>query len=470
MIQRFLLILVAGALAGCVTGPDYERPRSRLPEAWPNDEILSAEQPNDWSEWWRQYGDPTLDDLVQRALDGNLEIQLQTARVQEFRAHLGFARAERYPSLTAQAGVSRERTSGAAIGLPPELNPGTRNLFVVAGMLDYEVDLWGRVAREREAADALFRESSFARDAVRLSVTADVVTTYFQLRTAESQLAIARQTVTSREKTLRLQEIRREGGDVDELALQQARGQLESARASLPAFVQQVRMLEGALGILVGLEPDELLSSPNWPGGDLAAIQLPGPLPAFLPADLLERRPDIRAAEAQLMAATAGIGVTQAERLPRINLSGLLGTAAAASGDLFTASAQTWMLGAAVAGPLWDFGRSRARVESAEARAEQAEVRYRLTVQSAFNDVRNALVLYETSHDSAESIRRLVQSLERTERLAELRYHEGFISFLEFLDAERALLSARLALEEAIRDHLAATASLFKALGGGWHG
>ena len=170
------------------------------------------------------------------------------------------------------------------------------------------------------------------------------------------------------------------------------------------------------------------------------------------------------------MAATAGIGVTQAERLPRINLAGLLGTAAAASGDLFTASAQTWMLGAAVAGPLWDFGRSRARVESAEARAEQAEVRYRLTVQSAFNDVRNALVLYETSHDSAESTRRLVESLERTERLAELRYNEGFISFLEFLDAERALLSARLALEEAIRDHLAATASLFKALGGGWHG
>jgi outer membrane protein, multidrug efflux system len=470
MTQRILLILVAGALAGCATGPDYQRPPSNLPQAWPDDDILSAEYQNDWSEWWRQFGDPALDVLVQRALDRNLAIQLQTARVQEFRAHLGFARAERYPSLNVQAGASRERISGAAIGLPPEFEPGTRNLFSVAGLLDYEIDLWGRVAREREAAEALLQESSFARDAIRLSVTADAITTYFQLRTAESQAAITRDTIASREKTLRLQEIRRQGGEIDELALQQAHGELESARALLPAIVQQVRILEGALGILVGLEPDELFGSPVWQGGDLADIQLPGQVPAFLPADLLERRPDIRAAEAQLMAATAGIGVTQAERLPRVNLSALLGTAAAASGDLFTASSETWRLGAAVAGPLWDFGRGRARVESAEARAEQAEIRYRLTILSAFNDVRNALVLYETSRDRAESTRHLVVSLERTERLAELRYNEGFISFLEFLDVQRALLSARLALEEAIRDHLSATASLFKALGGGWHG
>jgi outer membrane protein, multidrug efflux system len=194
-------------------------------------------------------------------------------------------------------------------------------------------------------------------------------------------------------------------------------------------------------------------------------------LPAFLPAELLERRPDVRAAEAQLMAATAGIGVSRAERLPRVNLSGASGDAAAAStGDLFTGFRRDLETGAAVAGPLWDFGRSAARVESATALAEQAEVRYRLTVQGAFNDVRNALVFYETSQDRTESSRRLVESLERTERLAELRYQEGFISFLEYLDAQRALLSARLALEEAVRDHLVAAASLFKALGGGWQG
>jgi outer membrane protein, multidrug efflux system len=470
MTQRILLILVAGALAGCVTGPGYQRPEARLPQTWPNDELLSADHHDNWSAWWRRFGDPVLDDLVGRALDRNLEILLQTARVQEFRARLGLARAERLPSLQAQAGASRERISGAAIGLPPEFDPGTRNLFSVAGLLEYEVDLWGRVARERDAAEALLQESGFARDAVRLSVAADVVTTYFDLRTAESQLAITRATIASREETLRLQEIRRAGGEIDELTLQQAHNELESARASLPAVIQRKHILEGALGVLIGLEPAELWDTPGWQGGDLAAIQLPGPVPGFLPAELLERRPDIRAAEAQLIAATAGIGVARAERLPRVNLSALLGTAAASTGDLFTSSAETWRLGAAVASPLWDFGRGKARVKSAAARAEQAEARYRLTVQSAFNDVRNALVLFETSHDRTESTRRLVTSLEHTERLAELRYHEGFVSFLELLDAQRALLDARLALEEAVRDHLTAAASLFKALGGGWHG
>jgi outer membrane protein, multidrug efflux system len=470
MTQRILLILIAGALAGCVTGPDYQRPEMRLPQAWPDDGLLSAEDQDDWSAWWRLFGDPVLDDLVGHALDRNLEILLQTARVQEFRARLGYARAERLPSLQAQAGASRERISGAAIGLPPEFDPGTRNLFSVAGLLEYELDLWGRVARERDAAEALLHESGFARDAVRLSVAADVVTTYFDLRTAESQLVITRATIASREETLRLQEIRRAGGEIDELTLQQAHNELESARASLPAVVQRKRILEGALGVLVGLEPADLWDNPDWQGGDLAAIQMPGQVPAFLPAELLERRPDIRAAEAQLIAATAGIGVARAERLPRVNLSALLGTAAASTGDLFTASAETWRLGAAVAGPLWDFGRGRARVESAAAQAEQAEARYRLTVQSAFNDVRNALVLFETSHDRAESTRRLVESLEHTEHLAELRYNAGFVSFLELLDAQRALLTARLTLEEAVRDHLAAAASLFKALGGGWHG
>jgi outer membrane protein, multidrug efflux system len=470
MYLRVLLLLIAGTLAGCVTGPDYRRPETRLPHAWPDHERFSDADQSDWAEWWNRFDDPALDDLVARALDRNLAIQLQTARVQEFRALLGFARAERFPSLQYQAGASRERASGAAIGLPPEINLGTRNTFSVVGFLDYEIDLWGRVARERQAADALFMESGFARDAVRLGVAADVVTTYFDLRTAESQLVITRATIASREETLRLQQIRRSGGDIDELALQQAQSELESARAVLPALVQRQSLLQGALGVLAGLEPAELWDNLDWKGNDLASIQLPGPVPTFLPAELLERRPDIRAAEAQLMAASAGIGVARAERFPRINLSALLGTAAASTGDLFTAAAETWRIGAAVAGPLWDFGRTRARIESAEAQAEQAEVRYRLTVQSAFNDVRNALVLYETSLDRADATRRLVQSLERTERIAQLRYDEGFSSFLELLDTQRALLDARLALEEAVRDHLTAAASLFKALGGGWHG
>ncbi len=454
-------------LAGCVTGPDYHAPDTALPGAWPEEDILAAAEHEAWSDWWTRFEDPSLNELVHRALDDNLEIHLQTARIAEFRARLGLAGAERWPSVDAQAAASREQTPGAALGVSG-VETGPTNLFSLSGLLSYELDLWGRLAREQEAAEALLQESVFAREAVRLNVVADVVTTYFDLRAAENQVSIARETLASREETVRLQEIRHEAGEIDDLALQQARSERESTRAELPGLRQRKQVLEGALALLVGLEPAELWEDLPWDDGYLADIHLPDQIPAFLPAELLQRRPDLRAAEANLMAATAGIGVARADRLPRVNLSAMLGTAAASTGDLFTDPAETWSIGASATAPIWDFGRGRARVESAEARAEQAEVQYRMTVNSAFNDVRSALIIYEASTDRVVANRSRVASLQRTEELAEIRYEEGFTSFMEYLDAQRALLSARLALEEAARDQLTATATLFKSLGGGW--
>ncbi|MCC5808286.1 MAG: efflux transporter outer membrane subunit [Opitutales bacterium] len=468
-IQRALAVLILSALAGCTTGPDHKRPEIAVPADWPENEILDTASDADLSEWWRGFGDPFLDELVARALDDNLEIQIQAARVEEARARLGLARADRWPSLDAQADASRERRPGAALGIP-EAGSTTTNLFSVSGMLSYEVDLWGRLAREREGAEALLRESHYARDAVRLNVAADVVTTYFDWRAARNQLAIARDTVESRAETLRLQEIRREGGDIDELALQQALSEWEFARAALPAREQRVRVLEGALSVLTGLEPAALWEETReWDArAETAKPGVPESVPAYLPSELLERRPDVRAAEAALHAATAGIGVAEAARLPRLNLSALLGTAATSAGDLFSDGTETWRLAGGFGGNLWDFGRNRARVETAEARALQAQGQYGLVVRLAFNEARDALALFETSGQRVEATRRLVAALERTEELAEIRYDEGFISFLERLDAQRALLDARLAYEDALRDQRSATATLFKALGGGW--
>ncbi|MCC5835766.1 MAG: efflux transporter outer membrane subunit [Opitutales bacterium] len=467
MSKRLISLLSAVVIAGCTTGPDYETPDTALPQAWPDQSILSGDLQADWSEWWQLFGDPTLNQLVLRSLDQNLKLSAQTARVEEFRARLGLARADRLPTLEAQAAASREQTPGATIGIPG-FETGPTNLFSVSGMLGYEVDLWGRLAREREAALALFEQSSHARDALRLSIVTDVVTTYFDLRAAENQVRITQDTIDSREQTLELQQIRYDGGDIDELVLQQARSELESARAELPARIQRKRMLEGALAVLIGVQPEQLWSRPDWNPGDLGDIQLPRQIPSFLPSELLERRPDVRASEAGLKAATASIGIAEAARLPRINLSAMLGTAAGSTSNLFTEDAEAWSLAASLSGPIWDFGRSRARIESAEAQAEQAEAQYRMTVLAAFNDVRNALILYDSNSQRVEATRNLVDSLERTEALAKLRYKEGYISFMEFLDTQRALLSARLALEEAVRDQLSATASLFKALGGGW--
>jgi multidrug efflux system outer membrane protein len=467
MPKHFLLLLAVAALAGCGTTRDHRPPPVALPVSIPE---LQAQATAGWqaeADWWRGFGDPTLDALVQRALDANLTIRLQVARVEEFRARLGLARAGQLPTLAAQASASRERPSAAAVAIPG-YTPARGDLFAIAGLLNYEIDLWGRLARERAAAAAMFAESTYASDAIRLSILTDVVTTYFDLRAAQNQLAIGQATVDSRAQTLRLQEIRHSAGAIDELALQQAHSEWEAARAILPSLVQRLRLLEGALGILVGLQPVEMWDAMPWQTDSLATLRLPDRIPDLLPVELLERRPDIRAAAAALDAAHAGVGIARAQRLPRITLSALLGTAAIATGDLFTYPAETWSLGAGIAGPIWDFGRTRAGVEIAKARAGQAELSYRLTVASAFNDVRNALVLYTTSNERAEAHRRLVAALERTQELAELRYDEGFISFMEFLDAQRALLAARLSLEEATRDQLRATAILFKALGGGW--
>ncbi|AXY41050.1 efflux transporter outer membrane subunit [Halomonas sp. JS92-SW72] len=459
-----VLLLSTALLAGCAVGPDYRAPALDLPEQWPEHVLLSAEARADWQQWWRQFEDPHLDALVARAVDDNLELRLQLARIQESRARLGLARAEQLPTVGAQAEAARERTPGT---LSP-FGESTDTTFSLAGVLDYELDLWGRLAREREASEALLEQSLFAHDAVRLNVIGDVVATYFDLRSAQRQLRITEATAESREETFRLEQLRFDVGESDELALRQAQSELESTLAQLPGQRQRVRVLEGALALLVGMTPAELMGELDYGDTDLEAIALPDGVPAVLPSELLARRPDIRSAEAGLIAANAGIGVAEASRLPRFNLGGLLGSAAGDAGDLFTSAAGTWGLSATVMGPLFDFGRSASRIETAEALAEQAEVQYRATVAQAFNEVRNALVTYEASGERVEAIRRQVTAFERTLELAEVRYREGFVGFIELLDAQRALLAAELALSEAMRDRLTATATLFKALGGGW--
>lgn len=459
-----VLLLSTALIAGCAVGPDYRAPELELPEQWPEHVLLSDEVRADWQQWWRQFEDPHLDALVARAVDDNLELRLQLARIQEARARLGLARAEQLPSVSAQAEAARERTPGT---LSP-FGESTDNTFSLAGVLDYELDLWGRLAREREASEALLEQSVFAHDAVRLNVIADVVATYFDLRSAERQLRITEATVESREETFRLEQLRFDVGESDELALRQAQSELESTLAQLPGQRERVRVLEGALALLVGMTPAELMAELDYGDAELETIALPDGVPAVLPSELLSRRPDIRSAEAGLVAANAGIGVAEASRLPRFNLGGLLGSAAGDAGDLFTSAAGTWGLSATVMGPLFDFGRSASRIETAEALAEQAEVQYRATVAQAFNEVRNALVSYEASGERVEAIRRQVEAFERTLELAEVRYREGFVGFIELLDAQRALLAAELALSEAMRDRLTATATLFKALGGGW--
>jgi outer membrane protein, multidrug efflux system len=470
MTRAVAVPIVALLLAGCVVGPTYERPALDLPEAWPEEHVvLDTASGVALGDWWRRFEDPALDRLVERAVTANLDIRLQVARVEEARARLGLARAEQLPTVSVQAEATRQRQPAAAFGLEGFESP-PRNLYSIAGVLGYELDIWGRLAREREAAEAQLQGNLFALEAVRLGVIADVAVVYFNLRSAERQLQITTQTIAAREEGVRIERLRFEAGQIDELNYRQAESELAGSRAELPGRIEEISRLQSALGLLIGLEPAELLGVIEVGDGELDDIALPTRIPADLPSALLARRPDLRAAEAELMAATAGVGVAEAARLPQFNLVGLLGTVAGSSADLFGADAEAWSIGASIAGPLYDFGRSRSRVETAEAQRVQAELRYRATAARAFAEVRDALVFHENSGTRLAAVLDQAAALRRTEALADIRHREGYISIIELLIAQRALLNAELAVARAQADRFAAIATLYKALGGGWAG
>ncbi|MDO3377329.1 efflux transporter outer membrane subunit [Geoalkalibacter halelectricus] len=467
--RKLILSLCATLiLAGCAVGPEFRTPEIPLPDQWSDDmhdaSTLEAERLN----WWTGFEDPMLEDLIERALDDNLDLRLQVERVREARARLGLAGAQRWPTLDGQAEAIRQRQPAAASPVPIPGGGGTFSTFSLLGLLGYEVDLWGRLERGREAAAAVLEQSLFSHEAVRLNLVTDLVSTYVNLRAAQQQLAITERTLESRQETLRLQQIRYEGGLVDRLALQQAQSEWEATRAALPVRREQVRLLESSLAVLVGMNPVELSNGLDFGTQAVADLRLPPKVPQVLPSELLQRRPDIRAAEAALVAATAQVGVAMADRLPRLNLALFYGSTAADFDNLLSGPAETWGMGASVLGPVVDFGRNRARVETAEALRDQAETRYRITVQMAFREVRDALILTNTSAERETAVRRQVDSLRDTLRLAEVRYEEGYSGFIEVLDAQRRLLDAELSLAEAARDRLNAASALYKALGGGW--
>lgn len=468
---RMLLLLPVLALGACALGPSYERPELELPDAWPgawpDTPASAASSGGDMKSWWRRFDDPVLDGLIERALEDNLDLRLGFARVQESRARLGLARAEQFPTVALQAEASRQRQPAAAIGIEGiEIPP--RSLFSVSGVLSYELDLWGRLARSRDAALAELERSMYAHEAMRITLVSEVVTGYYALRSAEAQLDITRQTLASREEDVRVQRLRYEAGMVDELVLRQAESDLATVKAQLPARRDAVYRRESALAILVGLDPAALVAGFDFDAPALEVVPAQAAVPAVLPAELLARRPDLRAVEAGLQAATARVGVAMAARLPQLNLAALAGSVAGSAGDLFGSDAESWRVGAEVSGPLLDFGRGRAGVETASAVMVQAELQYRAAVTAAVAEARDALRAYDNSLAAQRAVAEQVAALRRTEALADIRYREGYISIIELLDAQRGLLGAELLLAQSRADHYAATATLFKALGGGW--
>ncbi|MFC4489808.1 efflux transporter outer membrane subunit [Chromobacterium aquaticum] len=464
MLKRALMpSLVALALSACAVGPDYSRPKLELPDS--GQVQIAAQNPAIAMDWWKQFNDPVLDRLIAEALEHNQDLAAAAARVDEAAAQAGIARAQLLPALNANAGYQRGRTSATTTTPGAPLVSDVRNANLTAS---WELDLWGKLRRGKEAARADFAASRFARDSSKLAIAAQTAQTYFQLRAYDAQLDIAKRTLQSREESLKLQTKRFKGGLISELDQQQAEAEAASARAKVPQIASALEQTESALGVLLGHSPKQLVAGGIQRGQSLDALSAPPAVPAGLSSSLLERRPDIAASEQQLIAANARIGVARAAYFPSISLSGALGSQSLSLDTLFTGPTRTWSFVGNLAAPVFNFGQTGYAVDAASARQKQALAQYQKTVQSAFKDALDALSGYGAARDIQAAQTTQFQALNKSLRLANLRYDNGYASYLDVLDAQRNSFQAELGLVSARLDHLNAVVGLYKALGGGW--
>ena len=457
--------LCALLLAGCAVGPDYERPSLTTPEGWRSGSALpDNEKPEELANlaWWKQLEDPVLDALVGEALANNRDLKIAAARVDEAAGVLGSTRAQLFPQLGASLNGSRAQASNAGVTPIPVTVDRVNSQYSAALNVGWEIDLFGRLRRATEASRAELLSSEESRRGLALSLAATVANSYISLRDLDGELEIARQTLKTREESLRIFDLRYKGGVVSEMEVAQVRSEMEAARIAVTNLELSVTQQENALSALLGRLPGTIMR-----GKTLAEMGLPLP-PVSLPASVLERRPDIRQAEQNLIANNARIGVAKAAYFPIVSLTGLLGSSSVAFSNLFTGPAKIWSYGADLTMPIFNAGAIAGQVQSAEARQVQALELYRKAVENAFREVDDALIGGSKSREVLDSRIRQVDALKIYARNAKLRYEGGYSSFLEVLDAERSLFQAQIYESQARGQALIAATTLYKVLGGGW--
>jgi len=449
------LVLVA-SLSACMVGPDYRRPEVDVPAAWRLGATEAVEIAN--IAWWDQFRDPVLSELVRTALANNKDLEIATANVDQAAAQYGIVRSAQFPQVNAGVSAARERSSANA----PLPGGRTVNDYGVNLSASFELDVWGKLRRATESARANLLATEQGKGTVVLTVVTTVATGYIQLRALDRQLQIAQDTSDSFSEVARLQRIRFEEGAVPESDYRQAESQYRDALAHVPELEREIARQENFISVLLGRNP-----GPIARGSDIDGFLFPA-VPGALPAALLERRPDIRQAEQQLIAANADIGVAKAAYFPDISLTGLLGLESAQLSDLFKGPSRVWSFGANVAQPIFNAGRIRAQVAQAEALQREALYTYQKAIISAFQDVENALVDQTKFGQVRTEQGRNVAALRRFRDLAELRYREGATIYLEVANAEQSLFNAELAYVATQAQLFQSYANLYRAMGGGW--
>ena len=456
--RSLILAVFSLLLLACAMGPNYSRPHIPTSESF-----RMAEEPKDLPSlanmpWWELYQDEELQRLIRIALEENKDLKRAVASIDEFQARLYTARMDFAPQLSATGNLPIARMGGFAV-------PGFPNPFnhYVQGSLSWEMDIWGRIRRANEAslAELLAREET--QRAVTLQIVGGVAQSYFDLRQFDMQLEIAKRTLLAWEESVRIGQARLRQGLINKLDVDQFEAERENAAARIAELKRQMIQKENELSVLLGRNPSQIAR-----GRSLTEQIMPPVVPAGLPSELLQRRPDVVQAEQQLVAATARIGVAKAERFPKLSLTGILGVASPHLTDFVSPETSFGVLAPVLTGPLLNAQTLGFQQRAAEAQAKQALAQYEQTILVAFREVEDALVGVSTAREQAAAQERQVNALQSALHLATLRYNGGLANYLDVLIAQRSLFVTELALADTHRLHLVSVVQLYKALGGGW--
>ncbi len=459
-------VLALSLFAACTRPPEpapYQRPPIELP-------TLSAQAGTasiNWLAWWKAFQDPTLDALLEEAAKQSQDLILASARIEEARALLSQNEANLYPTLDFTAGTSVRRASQSSASVNPNARATTTDLQLGLGA-SYEIDFWGKFARADDAARARLVGQMANQGTVLVSLYANVAQNYFALRALDAQLTLAEETLRTREENLRLQRRRLAGGVISELDVRQAEAEAASIESTLRQTQQNVRNTESALALLLGRKPAEIAKPNIARGATITALFAAPAIPSDLPSDVLARRPDLMSAEQSLIAAHADIALARAAYFPRIALTANLGLQSKHLFSLLEPSSILWGLLANLTQPIFRAGTIDATVAAADARQKQALAQYTQAVQSAFRDIHDALNNVESARDLTGVVGKRIDALRNTLRLADLRYKNGYSSYLEVLSAQRDLAQAESQLIDVQRAHLSAVVAVYKSVGGGW--
>jgi multidrug efflux system outer membrane protein len=460
--EKFIVALFGLLISGCMVGPNYKKPSVTVPPEYRGvsaEQAAKAEAASFGDEkWWDTFQDEALRNLIKTALAQNYDVRIAAARILEAQAQLGITRADQFPTVTASAGALNERTA-RTVAIPNVETSANQ----VSASLAWELDFWGKYRRATESARANLLAQEWARRQVISSLVSDVASAYFQLRELDLELEISRETLASRQDSLRLTEVLADHGATSLLDVRQAEQLVFGAAATIPDVEQRIEQQENLISTLIGNNPHAIIRGRKL-------IDQPHALevPAGLPSSLLERRPDIRQAEQQLVAANAQIGVAKADYFPKILLTATGGYQSSALSGLFAGSAGLWTFGANAVQPVFEGGRIRNRVKLAQAQTEEATLFYQNTVQQAFRDVSDALVGYRKSQEVRNQQEQLTQAAQETTKLSNMRYKGGATSYLEVLDSDTRYFVAQLSLAQAQLRELQAMVQIYRSLGGGW--